>query len=144
MSLLISVGILTRARLKGQWLEISHWTVPEHTSCLCWSCDAGFLCQMPFPLRWHCPYIPLCPLRMADVLCAPMPFIVGVHSSYFDLYDPPTDVVCVDLDTNTIFQWVFPSADHISNKHWAFCSSANHENKIHHGLHKNIVQHDWE
>lgn len=62
------------------------------------------LLSMTFPLRWHCPYIPLCPLRMADVLCAPMPFIVGVHSSYFDLYDPPSDVVCVDLDTNTIFQ----------------------------------------
>lgn len=60
--------------------------------------------QMSFPLRWLCPYIPLCPLQMADVLLAPMPFIVGVHSSYFDLYDPPTDVVCVDLDTNTIFQ----------------------------------------
>uniref|UniRef100_A0A671WJX0 DENN domain containing 4B n=1 Tax=Sparus aurata TaxID=8175 RepID=A0A671WJX0_SPAAU len=59
---------------------------------------------MSFPLRWLCPYIPLCPLQMADVLLAPMPFIVGVHSSYFDLYDPPTDVVCVDLDTNTIFQ----------------------------------------
>ncbi|XP_075995012.1 DENN domain-containing protein 4B-like [Genypterus blacodes] len=59
---------------------------------------------MSFPLRWHCPYIPLCPLQMADVLLAPMPFIVGVHSSYFDLYDPPADVVCVDLDTNTIFQ----------------------------------------
>lgn len=62
------------------------------------------LVLMAFPLRWQCPYIPLCPLRMADVLCAPMPFIVGVHSSYFDLYDPPADVVCVDLDTNTIFQ----------------------------------------
>ncbi|XP_051575093.1 DENN domain-containing protein 4B-like isoform X1 [Myxocyprinus asiaticus] len=62
------------------------------------------LVSMMFPLHWHCPYIPLCPLRMADVLCAPMPFIVGVHSSYFDLYDPPSDVVCVDLDTNTIFQ----------------------------------------
>ncbi|XP_063054729.1 DENN domain-containing protein 4B-like isoform X2 [Engraulis encrasicolus] len=60
--------------------------------------------SMTFPLRWHCPYIPLCPLRLADVLCAPMPFIVGVHSSYFDLYDPPSDVVCVDLDSNTIFQ----------------------------------------
>lgn len=59
---------------------------------------------MSFPLRWICPYIPLCPLQMADVLLAPMPFIVGVHSSYFDLYDPPTDVVCVDLDTNTVFQ----------------------------------------
>uniref|UniRef100_A0A6Q2XG48 DENN/MADD domain containing 4B n=1 Tax=Esox lucius TaxID=8010 RepID=A0A6Q2XG48_ESOLU len=62
------------------------------------------LVSMTFPLHWNCPYIPLCPLRLADVLCAPMPFIVGVHSSYFDLYDPPTDVVCVDLDTNTIFQ----------------------------------------
>ncbi|XP_060937993.1 DENN domain-containing protein 4B-like [Limanda limanda] len=65
-------------------------------------CEA--LVSMSFPLRWLCPYIPLCPLQMADVLLAPMPFIVGVHSSYFDLYDPPTDVVCVDLDTNTIFQ----------------------------------------
>ncbi|XP_062320879.1 DENN domain-containing protein 4B-like isoform X1 [Osmerus eperlanus] len=62
------------------------------------------LVSMTFPLRWQCPYIPLCPLRLADVLNAPMPFIVGVHSSYFDLYDPPADVVCVDLDTNTIFQ----------------------------------------
>lgn len=62
------------------------------------------LVSMSFPLRWICPYIPLCPLQMADVLLAPMPFIVGVHSSYFDLHDPPPDVVCVDLDTNTIFQ----------------------------------------
>ncbi|XP_058503689.1 DENN domain-containing protein 4B-like isoform X2 [Solea solea] len=62
------------------------------------------LISVSFPLRWLCPYIPLCPLQMADVLLAPMPFVVGVHSSYFDLYDPPADVVCVDLDTNTIFQ----------------------------------------
>uniref|UniRef100_A0A8C8RFS2 DENN domain containing 4B n=1 Tax=Pelusios castaneus TaxID=367368 RepID=A0A8C8RFS2_9SAUR len=60
--------------------------------------------SMIFPLRWQCPYIPLCPLTLADVLCAPVPFIVGIHSSYFDLYDPPQDVICVDLDTNTIFQ----------------------------------------
>ncbi|XP_070622879.1 DENN domain-containing protein 4B isoform X1 [Erythrolamprus reginae] len=62
------------------------------------------LVSMIFPLRWQCPYIPLCPLTLADVLCAPVPFIVGVHSSYFDLYDLPHDVMCVDLDTNTIFQ----------------------------------------
>uniref|UniRef100_A0A3Q4GLP6 DENN/MADD domain containing 4B n=1 Tax=Neolamprologus brichardi TaxID=32507 RepID=A0A3Q4GLP6_NEOBR len=67
-------------------------------------CNSCFCVQMTFPLRWLCPYIPLCPLQMADVLLAPMPFIVGVHSSYFDLHDPPTDVVCVDLDANTIFQ----------------------------------------
>ncbi|XP_008294573.1 DENN domain-containing protein 4C isoform X2 [Stegastes partitus] len=58
---------------------------------------------MIFPLQWQCPYIPLCPLSLAGVLNAPLPFIVGVDSRYFDLYDPPPDVVCVDLDTNTIY-----------------------------------------
>ncbi|XP_061552933.1 DENN domain-containing protein 4B-like isoform X4 [Phycodurus eques] len=62
------------------------------------------LVSMTFPLRWLCPYIPLCPLQMAEVLLAPVPFIVGVHSSYFDSYDPPAEVVCVDLDTNAVFQ----------------------------------------
>ncbi|XP_076828543.1 DENN domain-containing protein 4C [Brachyhypopomus gauderio] len=56
-----------------------------------------------FPFQWQCPYIPLCPLSLAGVLNAPCPFIVGVDSRYFDLYDPPADVVCVDLDTNTIY-----------------------------------------
>uniref|UniRef100_A0A3P9Q2C4 DENN domain containing 4A n=1 Tax=Poecilia reticulata TaxID=8081 RepID=A0A3P9Q2C4_POERE len=61
------------------------------------------LVSMIFPFHWPCPYIPLCPLALADVLSAPCPFIVGVDSRYFDLYDPPPDVNCVDLDTNTIF-----------------------------------------
>ncbi|XP_026950711.1 DENN domain-containing protein 4B isoform X3 [Sagmatias obliquidens] len=64
-------------------------------------CEA--LVSMIFPLHWQCPYIPLCPLVLADVLSAPVPFIVGIHSSYFDLHDPPMDVICVDLDTNTLF-----------------------------------------
>ncbi|XP_061768525.1 DENN domain-containing protein 4C isoform X1 [Nerophis ophidion] len=58
---------------------------------------------MIFPFQWQCPYVPLCPLSLAGVLNAPVPFIVGVDSRYFDLYDPPPDVVCVDLDTNTIY-----------------------------------------
>ncbi|KAJ3593207.1 hypothetical protein NHX12_005543 [Muraenolepis orangiensis] len=61
------------------------------------------LVSMIFPFHWPCPYIPLCPLALADVLSAPCPFIVGVDSRYFDLYEPPPDVSCVDLDTNTIF-----------------------------------------
>ncbi|XP_063215906.1 DENN domain-containing protein Crag isoform X2 [Bacillus rossius redtenbacheri] len=55
-----------------------------------------------FPFKWQCPYIPLCPLGLAEVLHAPLPFLIGVDSRFFDLYDPPTDVNCVDLDTNTI------------------------------------------
>lgn len=72
--------------------------------------------QMIFPFQWQCPYIPLCPLSLADVLNAPCPFIVGVDSRYFDLYDPPPDVVCVDLDTNTIYLYgraPLPPADSV-------------------------------
>uniref|UniRef100_A0A8D0HL03 DENN domain containing 4C n=1 Tax=Sphenodon punctatus TaxID=8508 RepID=A0A8D0HL03_SPHPU len=58
---------------------------------------------MIFPFQWQCPYIPLCPLSLAAVLSAPVPFIVGVDSRYFDLYDPPQDVVCIDLDTNMVY-----------------------------------------
>ncbi|XP_075801856.1 DENN domain-containing protein 4C isoform X2 [Microtus pennsylvanicus] len=58
---------------------------------------------MIFPFQWQCPYIPLCPLSLAGVLSAPLPFIVGVDSRYFDLHDPPQDVVCIDLDTNMIY-----------------------------------------
>ncbi|XP_062064131.1 DENN domain-containing protein 4C isoform X3 [Lepus europaeus] len=58
---------------------------------------------MIFPFQWQCPYIPLCPLSLAAVLSAPFPFIVGVDSRYFDLHDPPQDVVCIDLDTNMLY-----------------------------------------
>ncbi|VDP01248.1 unnamed protein product [Soboliphyme baturini] len=64
---------------------------------------AEAICNLIFPFRWQCPYIPQCPLDVAGVLHAPMPFIAGVDSRYFDLYeDPPRDVTCVDLDTNTV------------------------------------------
>ncbi|KAJ0175098.1 hypothetical protein K1T71_009239 [Dendrolimus kikuchii] len=55
-----------------------------------------------FPFKWQCPYIPLCPLGLAEVLHAPLPYLIGVDSRFFDLYEPPPDVTCVDLDTNNI------------------------------------------
>ncbi|XP_056660441.1 DENN domain-containing protein 4C isoform X2 [Monodelphis domestica] len=68
---------------------------------------------MIFPFQWQCPYIPLCPLSLAAVLSAPLPFIVGVDSRYFDLYDPPQDVVCIDLDTNMVYV-----SDEKKNMNW--------------------------
>ncbi|KAM8882108.1 DENN domain-containing protein 4C isoform 1-T1 [Synchiropus picturatus] len=90
---------------------------------------------MIFPFQWQCPYIPLCPLSLADVLNAPCPFIVGVDSRYFDLYDPPPDVVCVDLDTNTIYL-----SDEKRHSSWKNlpkkpCKSLNNSlNTLHHQL----------
>ncbi|XP_023389485.1 DENN domain-containing protein 4C isoform X2 [Pteropus vampyrus] len=68
---------------------------------------------MVFPFQWQCPYIPLCPLSLAAVLSAPLPFIVGVDSRYFDLHDPPQDVVCIDLDTNMLYV-----SDEKKNMNW--------------------------
>jgi hypothetical protein len=59
-----------------------------------------------FPFSWQCPFIPLCPLGLCGVLQAPVPFLVGVDSRFFDLYEPPSDVTCIDLDTNTITVYV--------------------------------------
>ncbi|XP_075979850.1 DENN domain-containing protein Crag isoform X3 [Anticarsia gemmatalis] len=67
-----------------------------------------------FPFKWQCPYIPLCPLGLAEVLHAPLPYLIGVDSRFFDLYEPPPDVTCVDLDTNNIT--ICESQQHISLK----------------------------
>lgn len=67
-----------------------------------------------FPFKWQCPYIPLCPLGLVDVLHAPLPFLIGVDSRYFDLYDPPSDVSCIDLDTN--FVTLCETQKHLSYK----------------------------
>ncbi|CAH0718266.1 unnamed protein product, partial [Brenthis ino] len=67
-----------------------------------------------FPFKWQCPYIPLCPLGLAEVLHAPLPYLIGVDSRFFDLYEPPPDVTCVDLDTNNIT--ICESQKHISLK----------------------------
>ena len=39
---------------------------------------------------------------MADYLSAPLPFVMGLDSRFFDQYDQPGDVNAVDLDTNTV------------------------------------------
>ena len=43
--------------------------------------------QILFPFYWQCPYVPLCPIGMSDYLSAPLPFIMGLDSRFFDLYD---------------------------------------------------------
>jgi hypothetical protein len=58
--------------------------------------------QIIFPFYWQCPYVPLCPIGLSDYLSAPMAFIMGLDSRFFDLYDQPSDVNAIDLDTSTV------------------------------------------
>ncbi|KAL3084594.1 hypothetical protein niasHS_009147 [Heterodera schachtii] len=69
------------------------------------TCVAETLCALMFPFSWNLPYIPQCPLPLGFVFNAPLSFMAGVDSRYFDLYEePPSDVTCFDLDTATISQ----------------------------------------
>ncbi|CAI8047300.1 C-myc promoter-binding protein [Geodia barretti] len=55
-----------------------------------------------FPFSWQCTYIPMCPLAFSNYMQAPVPFIIGVDSQYFNVFEKPSDVCVVDLDTSTI------------------------------------------
>lgn len=55
-----------------------------------------------FPLQWQCTYIPMCPLAFSSYLQAPVPFIIGMDSRYFDSYVAPAGVCVIDLDVNTV------------------------------------------
>jgi len=48
-------------------------------------------------------------LGLADVLQAPLPFLIGVDSRFFDLYDPPPEISYIDLDTNSINMYFYQS-----------------------------------
>ncbi|KAH8387922.1 hypothetical protein KR093_010337 [Drosophila rubida] len=92
-----------RCARSSEVLEVFDQT---HALCICrpatLTAVAEAIVSLLFPFKWQCPYIPLCPLGLAEVLHAPVPYLIGVDSRFFDLYEPPTDVTCIDLDTNNI------------------------------------------
>jgi hypothetical protein len=55
-----------------------------------------------FPFLWKYAYIPMLPLSKCDMIDAPGSFIFGMDSRYFDMFDTPSSVICVDLDTNSM------------------------------------------
>jgi len=63
---------------------------------------ASGLLALLFPFEWQGAFIPIMPATMIDVLDAPVPFIVGLHSSALEDRDPPPEVVYVDLDNDSV------------------------------------------
>uniref|UniRef100_A0A7S2Y961 UDENN domain-containing protein n=1 Tax=Entomoneis paludosa TaxID=265537 RepID=A0A7S2Y961_9STRA len=66
---------------------------------------AEALCSLLFPFHWQGMYIPIMPYSMLDILDAPVPFLVGLHSRYLQETPPtrrPPGVVFVDLDQDIV------------------------------------------
>ena len=59
---------------------------------------------MIFPLKWQCPFIPLCPIEMATCIESPMPILMGISTTYFDEKEnePPENVYIVSLDNGPL------------------------------------------
>ena len=53
-----------------------------------------------YPLKWQHVFVPILPNKLIDYVCAPMPYILGIHSSMLQkvLKMPIEEVVILDLD----------------------------------------------
>jgi DENN (AEX-3) domain len=66
---------------------------------------AEALLSLLFPLHWQGMYLPILPYSMLEILDAPVPYLVGIHSRF--LHDVPVErrprgVVVVDLDRDEV------------------------------------------
>ncbi|XP_052444296.1 DENN domain-containing protein 1A-like isoform X3 [Carassius gibelio] len=59
---------------------------------------------MLYPMYWQHVYIPVLPQHIIDYCCAPMPYLIGVHSSLMEKVRGMAldDVVLLNVDTNTL------------------------------------------
>ncbi|XP_008048014.2 DENN domain-containing protein 1B [Carlito syrichta] len=57
-----------------------------------------------YPMYWQHIYIPVLPPHLLDYCCAPMPYLIGIHSSLIEKVKNKSleDVVMLNVDTNTL------------------------------------------
>uniref|UniRef100_A0A5F8GAX6 DENN domain containing 1B n=1 Tax=Monodelphis domestica TaxID=13616 RepID=A0A5F8GAX6_MONDO len=57
-----------------------------------------------YPMYWQHIYIPVLPSHLLDYCCAPMPYLIGVHSSLIERVKSKSleDVIMLNVDTNTL------------------------------------------
>ncbi|XP_015270456.1 PREDICTED: DENN domain-containing protein 1B-like [Gekko japonicus] len=59
---------------------------------------------MLYPMHWQHIYIPALPAHLLDFCCAPMPYLIGVHTSLMERVRGKAleDVVILNIDSNTL------------------------------------------
>ncbi|XP_077334952.1 DENN domain-containing protein 1A isoform X2 [Lithobates pipiens] len=60
--------------------------------------------SMLFPMYWQHVYIPVLPPHLLDYCCAPMPYLIGIHSSLMEKVKGMNleDIIILNVDTNTL------------------------------------------
>ncbi|XP_029107864.1 DENN domain-containing protein 1B isoform X2 [Scleropages formosus] len=101
-SMLFERRILICSSKLSTCLKSADWpscTVSSQLTACVHACSA-----MLFPMYWQHIFIPVLPPHLLDYCCAPMPYLIGVHSSLFERVrgNALEDVVILNVDTNTI------------------------------------------
>ncbi|CAL1547490.1 unnamed protein product, partial [Lymnaea stagnalis] len=77
------------------------------------------LAALLYPFQWQHVYIPLLPSEMLDVVCAPMPYVLGVLSAFLPQVlkkDLSQYILIVDLDKKSIVRCVGDEANLLPRK----------------------------
>src|SRR3989338_7012588 len=86
------------ALLSERRILITSSSIPRLSTCI------HSLVNLLFPFEWHHIFIPLIPKGMLSYCTAPMPFIIGAHTSAMPSirHLPLEKIFFVDLDTNSV------------------------------------------
>ncbi|XP_044514403.1 DENN domain-containing protein 1C [Gracilinanus agilis] len=86
-------SLLSERRVLLSASKLSTLTACVHASC-------GLL----YPMHWEHILIPTLPPHLLDYCCAPMPYLIGIHTSLMERVRDKglEDVVILDVDTNTL------------------------------------------
>eukprot|EP00299_Pterocystis_sp_00344_P015263 c7611_g1_i2.p1 GENE.c7611_g1_i2~~c7611_g1_i2.p1 ORF type:complete len:847 (+),score=174.92 c7611_g1_i2:30-2570(+) len=66
------------------------------------TCTIESILALVFPFHWQGGYVPLLPVPLLDFVNAPVPFIMGVIRDCINPAVLDSEVICIDLDNNTI------------------------------------------
>lgn len=92
------VLIVFNALLLEKRLIVLSKSLPKLSSCV------HALRELLFPMSWQHIFIPILPIKHIKFTCAPMPFLVGIHSGTMDtlLEQPMNEAILVNLDDKSL------------------------------------------
>lgn len=88
--------------MKPQIASSLRWTRKPRARYSLLTVVAEALCHLLYPIKWQHVYIPVLPYALVDIVDAPTPYLMGLHSGVHTGDMHLDGVVVVDLDQNQV------------------------------------------
>ncbi|XP_051003476.1 DENN domain-containing protein 1B [Acomys russatus] len=99
----VAVDVSNMLRLHASMLHERRIIITSSKLSTLTACVHGSAALL-YPMYWQHIYIPVLPPHLLDYCCAPMPYLIGIHSSLIERVKNKSleDVVVLNVDTNTL------------------------------------------